>query len=302
MKGKLLTLLIGVSVISALVAVPLMTACAPEGAPEAPEVPEAPAAPAEPATPVEPAAPKTVKVGFLAALTGEAAGWGLPGLYGCEIWVDEVNAVGGLQIGDDKYLIEIVSYDDEYMATKAVLGAKKLVMEDDVAIVLMLDSPPVHAAAPWLAEQKMIQTTLNPFNLRPEYPYLMATSENCLFFCLTIYDYVARMNPEAKTVAMCNPDDESRRFTMEFARAAWESAGIEVVYDKFYDPMTVDFAPIATAMIATGADIMCWEASYSYGVHLLTEQAMLQGFEGILCAETCDMYPELIERVGKEYL
>ncbi len=30
------------------------------------------------------AADKTVKIGFLAPLTGEVAAWGLPGLYGCE--------------------------------------------------------------------------------------------------------------------------------------------------------------------------------------------------------------------------
>ena len=33
---------------------------------------------------------KTIKIGFLAALTGDAAGWGLPGLYGVEIWVEQI--------------------------------------------------------------------------------------------------------------------------------------------------------------------------------------------------------------------
>ncbi|MCY4440254.1 MAG: ABC transporter substrate-binding protein, partial [Deltaproteobacteria bacterium] len=40
---------------------------------------------------------KTVKIGFLAALTGDAAGWGLPGLYGVEIWAEQINAAGGLE-------------------------------------------------------------------------------------------------------------------------------------------------------------------------------------------------------------
>ena len=30
----------------------------------------------------------TVKIGFLAPLTGEVAAWGLPGLYGCQIWAE----------------------------------------------------------------------------------------------------------------------------------------------------------------------------------------------------------------------
>ena len=44
-------------------------------------------------------AQKKVKIGFLAPLTGEVAGWGLPGLYGCEIWGEWVNAAGGVKIG-----------------------------------------------------------------------------------------------------------------------------------------------------------------------------------------------------------
>ena len=46
-------------------------------------------------------AAKTVKVGFLAPLTGEVAAWGLPGLYGCQIWAEQVNAAGGIQVGPD---------------------------------------------------------------------------------------------------------------------------------------------------------------------------------------------------------
>ncbi|MFC1950414.1 ABC transporter substrate-binding protein, partial [Chloroflexota bacterium] len=259
-------------------------------------------APGEPATPGEPAAPKTVTVGFLAALTGEVAGWGLPGLYGCEIWVDEVNEAGGLQIGDDKYLIEIAAYDDEYMSSKCVVGAKKLVLEDDVKIIVTLCAPPTRAIQPFTTEHKIITTTLMPSDITPDYPYLIAPCEISPFHHVVAWDYIGRTYPEAKTVAICNPEDESRYYHMAIGLAAFEGAGLEVVYDKFYDGATTDFAPIMTAMLATDPDILCFDAAYSYHTHLLTEQAMLQGFEGTLCSGSLDMYPELIERVGKEYV
>ena len=78
------------------------------------------------------AATRTVKIGFLAPLTGEVAAWGLPGLYGCEIWAEKVNAAGGVQIGDDTYTFEFVSYDNEYAPEKARAGATKLIFEDEV--------------------------------------------------------------------------------------------------------------------------------------------------------------------------
>ena len=41
---------------------------------------------------------ETINVGFLAALSGPDAGWGLPGLTGNQMFIDEVNAAGGLLV------------------------------------------------------------------------------------------------------------------------------------------------------------------------------------------------------------
>ena len=66
-------------------------------------------------------AQKKVKIGFLAPLTGEVAGWGLPGLYGCEIWGEWINNAGGMKIGGDRYMVEFVSYDKPLLAPKHVV-------------------------------------------------------------------------------------------------------------------------------------------------------------------------------------
>jgi branched-chain amino acid transport system substrate-binding protein len=84
------------------------------------------------------AADKVVKIGFLAPLTGEVAAWGLPGLYGCEIWAERVNGAGGIQVGGESYPVEFVSYDNEYAPDKARTGAQKLIHEDEVKFIMML--------------------------------------------------------------------------------------------------------------------------------------------------------------------
>ena len=88
----------------------------------------------------------TIKIGFLAPLTGEVAAWGLPGLYGCEIWAEKVNAAGGVNIGGKRHKVEFVSYDNEYAPDKARAGAQKLINEDGVKFIMMLGGdtmPPV---------------------------------------------------------------------------------------------------------------------------------------------------------------
>lgn len=258
-------------------------------APKVPQVPE-----------VVLEALKTVKIEVLAALTREVTGWRLPGLCGVEIWVDEVNAAGGLQIGDDRYLVEVIVYGDEYISTKAVLGAKKLVLEDEAA--MMLCAPPATAVQHFLTEHEIIATTDVTNDIGLEYPYLVNLSESFPLNMLAVYDYVARANPWAKTVATCNPEDKSSVMAAANTQATWEMSGVKIVYDVFFDPETIDYTPIATAMLATDADIMCWDAAYPGGTNLLTEEAYFQGFEGLITSVTLALYKELIEKVGKEYI
>ena len=63
-------------------------------------------------------------------MTGDYAPWGLPGLYGCEIIANDINAAGGVMINGESYMIEMVAYDHAYDTEKAVQGYKKLVLED----------------------------------------------------------------------------------------------------------------------------------------------------------------------------
>ena len=99
---------------------------------------------------------------MLAPLTGEAAAWGRPGFEGCRIWADRLNAEGGLRIGDQRLRVEIVAYDDQYDPTSAILGAKHLVLEQGVKIILMLGGDTVPAISDFLTRSRMLATTLLP--------------------------------------------------------------------------------------------------------------------------------------------
>ena len=68
--------------------------------------PAAPPEVAPPAAPPEapPEAVKTVNVAMVTALSGPAAMWGLPGITGVGILLDDVNAAGGLRVGPGPYI------------------------------------------------------------------------------------------------------------------------------------------------------------------------------------------------------
>ena len=118
-----------------------------------------------------------VKIGFLAPLTGEVSAWGKPGLDGCQIWADWVNADGGIKIGDKAYKVEFVPYDDEYDPSKARTGAVKLIKEVGVKFIMMLGGDPWPGAAPIADKEQMLFSTLLPSDLSPETKLLVAPCE-----------------------------------------------------------------------------------------------------------------------------
>ncbi len=301
MKRKSLSkFIIVISLVVALaIAVPFMSGCLPGRAPE-PEPTPTPTPTPEPTAP-EPVV-KTVKIGFCAPLTGEAAGWGLPGLYGDEIWVEHFNAEGGLTLSDGtQVLVEMVPYDNEYVADKALTGVKKLVLEDDVVMVQMLGGHTAAAAVPWMTGKGMISTTLLPSDLTPETLYHLAPVEVHPFYNVTGIEWVA-LNEDVETMAIVAQDDELGRPGVAAKVAAAEAAGIEVIYEEFFDIETTDFAPVVSAMINSGADMLCWDTSYPDYVNLLTQQAYEQGYEGQLESCTLDFYDAIIEKTSVEFM
>ena len=94
------------TILTLLVLLSLVAACggatAPEPAAEDPAA-EEPAASAD----VE-----VVKVGALYPLTGPDAGWaGDPYIKSHQLAIDEINAAGGVQVGDESYDIKLVQVD-----------------------------------------------------------------------------------------------------------------------------------------------------------------------------------------------
>lgn len=304
MKRKTLPkLIIIVSLVAVLaIVVPVLSGCF--GKPAAEPAPAEPA-PAEPAAPAPAAEPEviTAKVGFLGPLTGEVAGWGLPGFNGCEIYVERLNEEGGIVLPDGtRVMLELIGYDDEYIPDKTLAGARKLVLEDGVSMVMTLGGSTAPAVVPFLTQQKMYTSTLTSTDLSPESTYLFATTEVAPMYDIASLQWVGENCPELKTIALCSQDDEFGRMHMAATCAAAEAAGIDIVYNKLFSGETTDFAPIVSAMMATDPDFMHWTASWPPFVVLLTEQAYLQGYEGETHSGTFDLLDETIEKTSVEFM
>jgi len=248
-------------------------------------------------------AEKTVKIGFLAPLTGEVAAWGLPGLYGCEIWAEWVNNAGGIQVGGDSYKVEFVSYDNEYAPDKARTGAQKLIHEDEVKFIMMLGGDTMPPVVEISNRTGMLVSTLLPSDLTPDTPNLIAPCEVHPIYNVTGVEWLAENKPDLKTAVICAQDDALGRPSVATYLAAFEAAGIEMLDDPlFFDIATTDFAPVMTSLLSKNPDILCLDTCYADFVHPLTEQAFQQGYKGQIISCTADFYDQMISKTSAEFL
>ena len=247
------------------------------------------------------AANKTVKIGMNIPMTGDYAPWGLPGLYGCQIVADDINAAGGVSIGGDNYNIEMVAYDHAYDTEKAVQGYKKLVLQDKVKMVMMLGGSTVASILPWAQRRKMLTTTLLPSDITEKSEYLIATCESHPLYNVTGVEYLAEKFPEAKTAAIVtNNDAEYGLQSAATYKAAFEVAGIDVIDVNLHGFDITDFAPIVSSVLAKKPDIFCMATSFY--VTPLMEQLYHQGFNGKIISCTLDFYDEIIAKTSKEFV
>ena len=244
---------------------------------------------------------KKLTIGMNIPMTGDLAPWGLPGFYGCQIIANNINMSGGVEIGGEVYDIEIATYDHAYENDKAVQGMKKLVLEDDAKMVMMLGGSTVAAVLPWAMRKKVLTTTLLPSDITPNSNYLVATCESHPLYNVTGVEWLARNHPDAKTaVIVTNNDVEYGLQSTATYQAAFEVVGIDVVDTNLHGFDVTDFAPIVSSVLAKKPDIFCMATSFY--VTPIMEQLYHQGFEGKIISCTLDFYHEIIAKTSVDFV
>jgi branched-chain amino acid transport system substrate-binding protein len=249
---------------------------------------------------------ETINVGFLCALSGPDAGWGLPGLTGNTIWIDAVNKTGGLLVGGVRYPMEIHPFDDEAVASKALQGARELVLEHDVKFISAIGGDAAKATAPFLTENKVVYASLVPTDCDPSRPYVVAGGDitpQCNMFNALIAKMVLPSEEELGrplTYALTTQDCIMSRQVGAWEIGAAKAMGFKIVYEEFFGVDTTDFAPIITAVMATKPDVISLCEAWPEYQTMMWEQLFLQGYKGVVVQNYADWETNLT-KIPAEY-
>ena len=78
----------------------------------------------------------TIRIGINAPLTGDIPKVGEGTKYAAQMWLEDVNAAGGIEVGGKKYMVELIIEDNESKAESAVKANTKLITEEDVLAIV----------------------------------------------------------------------------------------------------------------------------------------------------------------------
>jgi ABC-type branched-subunit amino acid transport system substrate-binding protein len=213
------------------------------------------------ALPLPALAQDTYKIGLTGALTGPPASTYAPAVDALRIYIDRVNAAGGV----NGKKIDLILQDDSAQPGKAAANAKKLITQDSV--ILMLNASLSSTYAPVTAEAKTANVPL--LFASSVCPPTVYPPADALQFCTTAfaanYDSRATLGFIKETAkapvrigfsAMAIP---LSRGEMDFAEQQAPSYGMTVVGKEVIPPPTPDYTPFATKLKDAGANwVFSW--------------------------------------------
>jgi ABC-type branched-subunit amino acid transport system substrate-binding protein len=200
-------------------------------------------------------------VGITAALTGPPASTYAPAVEALRIYIDRVNAAGGV----NGKKINLVIEDDSAQPSKAAANAKKLLTEDNP--VLLLNASLSSTYAPVIAEAKnagvplMFASSVCPKDVYPP----ASEGEFCTTAFAATYDSRAALSFVKETAkepvkigfaAMAIP---LSRAEIDFAESQAPALGMTAVDKEIIPPPAADYTPFATKIREAGANwVFSW--------------------------------------------
>ena len=210
-------------------------------------------------------APAEIKLGTLYASSGRYASISLPVHYGLKLWIDQMNADGGVFVKafNKKIPLKLVAYDDQSNTATAATLYNQLITQDKVDI-LISDSGSVltSVAVPIARDHKMFlfdQTGTGATFFTPDNPYiaLMADPVSSIW-PKPLADFLTHDGPGLgiKRVAMLYATND---FTGTQANAVRKfikesNSGVEFVFDEGVPTETSNYTVLLNNIRAANPD------------------------------------------------
>jgi len=252
----------------------------------------------------------SAKIGLNTELTGEMPAVGASAKNAAELFVNEVNKAGGLDVAGHKYPITLVIGDNAAKADQAAAVAQRLISQDNVLAMIGPDASACAIPASEIAESLKCPM-ISPWSTNPKTTVNATTSEpkQYVFRACFIDTFQARVlakfvlnNLKAQTAAVLyDVASEAPNGQANLFKQTFEESGGSVVAFETYTTGDRDFSAQLTKIKATNPQVIFLPAYYN-DVPLIAQQARRLGIEAQLVGSDAWSSPEIIKLGGADLI
>ena len=246
----------------------------------------------------------TIRVGINAPLTGDIPQVGEGTKFAAQLWLEDIKAVGGIEVGNKKYPVELVIEDNESKAESAVKVTTKMITEDD--ILVMVGPQASKQAVPAAGIANNYKTPMiTPWSTNPDSttgkPYVFRACFLDPFQGPVVAKFISKEFKFTKAAVLYDVASDYPKGLAEFFKKAWEDSngkGSVVAFESFTTKDT-DFSSQLTKIINSGAQVL-FVPQYYNEVALIVQQAHQLGWKKPIVGSDSWGSAETIKLCGKD--
>jgi len=249
-------------------------------------------------------APEFIFIGVNAPLTGDIPKVGEGTKYAAQMWLEDVNAAGGIAVGGKKYKVELVIEDNESKAESAVKANTKLITEDEVLAIVGPQSSkqaiPAGGKANELGTPMISPWSTNPDTTKDR-PFVFRGCFLDPFQGPVVANFIKDEFGYTKAAVLYDVASDYPKGLAEFFKAAWEKLngpGSVVAYESF-TTKDADFSSQLTKIINSGAEVI-FTPQYYNEVALIVQQAHQLGWDKPIVGSDSWGSAETVKLCGKD--
>ncbi len=247
---------------------------------------------------------KTIKIGINAPMTGDIPKVGEGSKFAAEMWLEDIKAAGGLEVGGKKYPVEVVIEDNESKAESAVKVNTKMITEDEVLFIVGPQSSKQAIPAGEVANNYKTPM-ISPWSTNPDTtkdrPFVFRGCFLDPFQGPVLANFIKEEFGFSKAAVLYDVASDYPKGLAEFFKEAWEKVngpGSVVAFESF-TTKDADFSSQLTKIIKSGAEVL-FTPQYYNEVALIVQQAHELGWNKPIVGSDSWGSAETVELCGKD--
>lgn len=247
---------------------------------------------------------QTIKIGTPLALTGGLADEGKKQVVAYDMWLNRINAAGGINVGGKRMKVELVRYDYQTSEQRAQQLAERLIVEDKVDFLLAPFGSGHTKVVAGVAERygvPVVATSASSESIFNQgYKNLFGVLAPNTGSIQNLLTTVSKSLPNVKRVAILGREDVFPKAMATTMNDLASKAGYQVASMEFYPVGTLDLATPISKIKALKPDWI-YITGYSKDLILARKQMADLGVTApVVTMITGPVYKEFIDALGPQ--